>query len=56
MTSRTLPDQGDPSNVLLASLLRDVKARQALVREIVEDDEDAVEVRVGWGRCRHEQL
>lgn len=41
---RTLPDQGDPSNVLLASLLRDVKARQALVREIVEDDEDAVEV------------
>ena len=41
---RTLPDQGDPSNVLLATLLRDVKARQALVREIREDDEDAVEV------------
>ena len=41
---RTLPDQGDPSNVLLATLLRDVKARQALVREILEEDEDAVEV------------
>ena len=41
---RTLPEQGDPSNVLLATLLRDVKARQALVREILEDDEDSVEV------------
>lgn len=41
---RTLPDQGDPSNVLLATLLRDVKARQALIRETLEDDEDAVEV------------
>lgn len=41
---RTLPDQGDGSNVLLATLLRDVKARQALVRETLEDDEDAVEV------------
>lgn len=41
---RTLPDQGDPSNVLLASLLRDVKARQALVREALEDDEEAAEV------------
>ncbi|MBC7136786.1 MAG: ImmA/IrrE family metallo-endopeptidase, partial [Oceanibaculum nanhaiense] len=41
---RTLPDQGDPSNVLLATLLRDVKARQALVREVLEDDEDVVEV------------
>lgn len=41
---RKVPDQGDPSNVLLATLLRDVKARQALVREIFEDDEDAVEV------------
>lgn len=41
---RTLPDQGDPSNVLLATLLRDVKARQALVRETLEDDEDAVDV------------
>lgn len=40
---RTLPDQGDESNVLLAALLRDVKARQALVRETLEDD-DAVEV------------
>ncbi len=41
---RTVPDQSDPSNVLLATLLRDVKARQALVREILEDDEDAEEV------------
>lgn len=41
---RTLPDQGDESNVLLATLLRDVKARQALVRETLEDDDDAVEV------------
>lgn len=41
---RTLPDQGDESNVLLATLLRDVKARQALLREMLEDDDDAVEV------------
>ncbi|KKI18324.1 helix-turn-helix domain-containing protein [Sphingomonas sp. Ag1] len=41
---RTLPDRGDTSNVLLATLLRDVKARQALVREVLEDDEDAAEV------------
>lgn len=41
---RTLPDQGDPSNVLLATLLRDVKARQSLVRDIMEDDEDTAEV------------
>lgn len=41
---RTLPDQSDPSNVLLATLLRDVKARQALVREIIEDDDDIAEV------------
>lgn len=41
---RTLPDRGDPSNVLLATLLRDVKARQSLVREILEDDEDALDV------------
>lgn len=41
---RTLPDRGDASNVLLATLLRDVKARQALVRETLEDDDDAVEV------------
>jgi Zn-dependent peptidase ImmA (M78 family)/transcriptional regulator with XRE-family HTH domain len=38
---RTLLDQGNPSNVLLATLLRDVKARQALVREALEDDDDA---------------
>lgn len=41
---RTLPDRGDPSNVLLATLLRDLKARQALVRDVLEDDEDAAEV------------
>ena len=41
---RTLPDQGDESNVLLATLLRDVKARQALVRETLEDDDYAVEI------------
>lgn len=41
---RTLPEKGDPSNVLLATLLRDVKARQSLVREIMEDDEDATEI------------
>lgn len=41
---RTLPDQGDPSNVLITALLRDVKARQALVRDLLEDDEDAGEV------------
>jgi Zn-dependent peptidase ImmA (M78 family)/transcriptional regulator with XRE-family HTH domain len=41
---RTLPDRSDPSNVLLATLLRDVKARQALVRDALEDDEDAAEV------------
>ena len=37
---RTLPDRGDPGNILLAALLRDVKARQALVRDALEDDED----------------
>lgn len=41
---RTLPDQSDQSNILLATLLRDVKARQALVRETLEEDEDAEEV------------
>lgn len=41
---RTMPDKGDPSNVLLATLLRDVKARQALVRDALEDDEDSAEV------------
>lgn len=37
---RTLPDQGDPSNTLLRALLRDLKARQTLIREILEEDED----------------
>jgi Zn-dependent peptidase ImmA (M78 family) len=41
---RTLPDKGSPSNVLLATLLRDIKARQSLVRDILEDDEDVSEV------------
>lgn len=37
---RTLPDHADPSNVLLATLLRDVKARQSLARDALEDEED----------------
>ena len=41
---RTLPDHGDPANVLLATLLRDVKARQSLVRDALEDDEDVADV------------
>lgn len=41
---RTLPNRGDPNNVLLEMLLRDVKARQALVREALEEDEDGREV------------
>ncbi len=41
---RTLPDQGDPSNVLLATLLRDVKARQSLVRDALEDNDDVDKV------------
>lgn len=54
---RTLPDQGDESNVLLATLLRDVKARQALVRETVEDDDDAAEVEfVGSARGTRDSI
>jgi Zn-dependent peptidase ImmA (M78 family) len=41
---RTLPEQGDPSNTLLDALLRDVKARQTLIRELLEDDDDTGEV------------
>lgn len=41
---RTLPDQGDESNILLGALLRDVKARQSLVRDILEDDDDILPV------------
>lgn len=41
---RSLPDKGDSANVLLATLLRDVKARQSLVRDILEDDDDVAEV------------
>lgn len=43
---RTLPNRGDPSDILLAALLRDVKARQSLVRDALEDDEDVAEVRL----------
>jgi Zn-dependent peptidase ImmA (M78 family) len=42
---RTLPEQGDPTNALLRALLRDIKARQTLIREIVEEDEDVEFVR-----------
>lgn len=41
---RTLPAEGDPSNVLLATLLRDVKARQSLVRDALEDGDDRLDV------------
>lgn len=41
---RTLPDKSDSSNVLLATLLRDVKARQSLVRDALEEDDDVTEV------------
>ncbi|MGW8279730.1 ImmA/IrrE family metallo-endopeptidase [Sphingomonas aurantiaca] len=43
---RTLPDRSDPSNALLETLLRDVKARQALVREALEDDDDVTPVQL----------
>lgn len=38
---RTLPERADPANAFLAALLRDVKARQSLARELLEDDEDS---------------
>jgi Zn-dependent peptidase ImmA (M78 family) len=41
---RTLPDKTSPSNILLEALLRDIKARQSLVRDTLEDDEDVSEV------------
>lgn len=37
---RTLPERTDPTNAFLAALLRDVKARQSLTKELLEDDED----------------
>ena len=43
---RTLPDRADASNILLGALLRDVKARQSLVRDVLEDDDDVSEVRL----------
>jgi Zn-dependent peptidase ImmA (M78 family)/transcriptional regulator with XRE-family HTH domain len=38
---RTLPEQGDAANSLLNALLRDIKVRQALVKELLEDDDEA---------------
>lgn len=52
---RTLPDQGDTSNVLLSALLRDVKARQSLVRDFLEDDEDISKVEL-VGACANVKL
>lgn len=37
---RTLPEKADPANNNLAALLRDVKARQSLTKELLEDDEE----------------
>lgn len=37
---RTLPERNQPGNALLSALLRDIKARQALAREQIEDDPD----------------
>lgn len=51
---RTLPEQGDPGNSVLMTLLRDIKARQQLARELIEDDEDAKEVAF-IGSCRREE-
>lgn len=38
---RTLPERHDDSEPLVDALLRDVRARQGMVRAILEDDEDA---------------
>ena len=38
---RTLPERTDPANSYLAALLRDVKARQSLAKELLEDDEES---------------
>lgn len=37
---RTLPERADPANAILAALLREIKSRQSLARELLEDDED----------------
>jgi Zn-dependent peptidase ImmA (M78 family) len=37
---RTLPERADPANAILATLLREIKSRQSLARELLEDDED----------------
>lgn len=38
---RTLPERSDPANTYLAALLRDVKARQSLAKELLEDDDQS---------------
>ncbi len=38
---RNLPDQHSDAEALVDALVRDIRARQAMVRSIVEDDEDA---------------
>lgn len=37
---RTLPERTDPSNAYLDALLREIKSRQSLTRELLEDEED----------------
>jgi len=37
---RTLPERADPANAILAALLREIKSRQSLARELLEDEED----------------
>lgn len=38
---RTLPERHDDAEALVDALLRDIRARQGMVRSILEDDEDA---------------
>jgi len=52
---RTLPDEGSPSNILLATLLRDVKARQSLVRDALEDEDEVSEVALVGSQLRTRQ-
>lgn len=42
---RSLPDQHSTSEPLVDALLRDVKARQSMVRSLLQDDEDHVPLR-----------
>lgn len=48
---RTLPQRADPANTYLSALLRDVKARQSLAREIREDEDAGVNRFVGSQRA-----